>query len=304
MEYTSKETQELKDQFTPVQLLCCTASRQFEDGMLVFGGVGNSFLSVAIAKLVHSPNLILSTEAGYAGFASVSSMVSPADNVGGYRAMVHQGLFETFRDQQAGLVDKACLGLAQIDKFGNVNVTYVDPMIRMNGSGGGSDISSSAKSIVYIAEYLPRIFKKKVDYITNPGFLDGSEDARERANLLGNGPQCMVTNRGVFRFEKETREIYLAEVFPWQDKTDIEAIKKDVPWDLKIADELKIIAPPIREEIDAIALMDPFYTYRTPSFIDTPVGKTFLSGKRDINAYNTICELFDEGIRTAKTRVF
>jgi glutaconate CoA-transferase subunit B len=280
-----------KDKWSPIYKICCTAAREFKDRDVVFGGVGDSFLAVAIAKLVYAPNMILVSEAGYVGIAGISSMNSPSDNVGGVMTTCHQGLFDLFRDQQRGFIDSACLGYAQMDKFGNVGVTYVRPNVRMNGSGGGSDIASSSKSIIYIAEYHPRQFTEKVDYITNPGFIDGSPGAREQAGLSGGGPKAVVTDRGVFRFDPETHEIYLSEVFPWQDEEDINEVVKAFPWTLKRAKDLKIIQPPTDDEVNAVALMDPQYRYRISATMDRPAGKIVLSGKRDINSYRTLAEL-------------
>jgi glutaconate CoA-transferase, subunit B len=291
-DYTS-----LKDKFTTVQLVCCTAARQFKDKDTVFGGVGISFLAVAIAKLVYAPNITLVAEAGYVGFACISSLASPSDNAGGCMASCHQGLFEVFRDQQAGFIDSACVGFAQMDKFGNVGVTYVNPMIRMNGSGGGGDISSSAKSVVYIAEYHPRQFQVKVDYLTNPGFLDGSPAARKKAGLLGGGPECVVTNRGIFRFDPETHEMYLAEVFPWQDEADVAEIVAAAPWSLKVAKDLKTIKPPTEDENNAIALMDPQLRYVLPAAVDRPSGKVALSGRSDMISYNYLLGLNEDSWR-------
>jgi glutaconate CoA-transferase subunit B len=291
---------ELKGKFSPVILTCCAASRQFIDKEVVFGGVGVSFLAVAISKLRYTPCLIMVTEAGYVDFAGVSSMGSPADNHGAIGATLHQGLFDMFRDLQSEHINAACLGLAQVDKYGNANVSYVNPNIRMNGSGGGCDIASSAGRVVYVVKYAARTFKEKLDYITNPGYLDGSPDARKKAGLVGGGPECLVTERGIFRFDEKTHEMYLAEVFPWQDEQDIESIKADVPWDLKVADNLKIIEPPTQGEIDAISLMDPGKAYLEDSILNRPVALISMSGRRDLNAYREIAEIFRAKFQQAK----
>jgi glutaconate CoA-transferase subunit B len=286
-----------KEKWNQIYKVCCTASREFKDRNCVFGGVGISFLAVAIAKLVHAPNMILVAEAGYVGFAGVTSMGSPADNAGGFMAMCHQGLFDMFRDQQAGFMDQACLGFAQIDKFGNVGVTYVNPLIRMNGSGGGGDISSSAKSVVYIGEYNARQFRDRVDYMTNPGYLDGSPDARKKAGLVGGGPSAVVTDRGIFRFDPETHEMYLSDVFPWQDEADINEIVQANPWGLKVADNLKIIAPPSEDEVNAVAMMDPLFGYRITQFVERPAAKYILQGRHDLIAYNFNAVMVEESLR-------
>ena len=100
----------------------------------------------------------------------------------------------------------------------------------------------------------------------------------------------MVTNRGVFRFDVETHEMYLAEVFPWQDKADIEEVRKAFPWNLKVARELKIIAPPTERELWVMRLMDPLGLWTVARVLDTTLGKLVLSGKHDIEAYNALEE--------------
>jgi glutaconate CoA-transferase subunit B len=287
--YTPQQLKEMKAKYLPTELICCTASREIEDGEIVFVGIGISDLAGVIAKLVHAPNSLMVAESGYIGFAGISTMFSPADDWGGTMAMCHQGLPETFVDQQAGLIDVAFLGFAQMDRFGNVNVTYITgPRIRMNGSGGGGDIASSAGRVVYTIEFNARSYVEKLDYMTEPGFLDGSPNSRKKLNLVGGGPSCVVSDRGVFRFDGKTHEMYLAEVFPWQDREDIEEIKKSFPWNLKVAGELKIIEPPTERELWAMRLMDPVGLWTVPKVLDTTVGKLVLSGKHDIEGYNTL----------------
>jgi len=290
----------MKEKYTPPELVCCTGSREVEDREVVFVGIGISDLAGAVAKLVHTPNAILVAEAGYVGFPSVSVLISPADNSAGAMAMCHQGLPDMFIDQQSALIDVSYLGFAQMDKFGNVNVTYiVGPQVKMNGSGGGGDIASSAGRVVYTVEYNPRQWVEKVDYMTEAGFLDGSPDARKKANLVGGGPSAVVTNRGVFRFDSETHELYLAEVFPWQDETDIEEVKKGFPWDLKVARELKIIEPPTERELWALRLMDPNGQYIIASIMDRPIGKIIMDGKFDLEGYDTYLGLMERVMREA-----
>ena len=147
--YTPEQRKEMKEKYSAAELVCCTGSREVEDNEVVFVGIGISDLAGAIAKLVHTPNAILVAEAGYIGFPSVAVLISPADNSAGAMAMCHQGLPEVFIDQQSGLIDVAYLGFAQMDKYGNVNVSYITgPQIRMNGSGGGGDIASSAGRVI------------------------------------------------------------------------------------------------------------------------------------------------------------
>lgn len=291
-QYTPEQLTEMKTKYTAPELVVCSASREVVDREVVFVGIGISDLAGAVAKLVHTPNVILVAEAGYVGFPSISVLISPADNSAGCMAMCHQGLPDMFIDQQAGLVDIAYLGFAQMDKYGNVNVSYITGrQLKMNGSGGGGDIASSAGRIVYTAEFNARQWVEKLDYMTETGFFDGSPGARKKANLVGGGPSAVATDRGIFRFDTTTHEIYLAEVFPWQDNADIAAIKESFPWDLKIAKDLKIMEPPTEKELTLLKLMDPMGQYLIASIMDRPIGKYVLRGNIGLEACDEICLL-------------
>jgi glutaconate CoA-transferase subunit B len=297
-QYTPEQLEVMKSKYTPPELVCCAGSREIMDREVVFVGIGISDLAGAVAKLVHTPNVILVAEAGYIGFPSVAVLISPADNAAGTMAMCHQSLPEVFIDQQAGFIDVAYLGFAQMDKYGNVNVSYITgKQLKMNGSGGGGDIASSAGRVVYTAEFNPRQWVKKVDYMTELGFLDGSRDARKKANLVGGGPSAVATNRGVFRFDSETHELYLAEVFPWQDEKDIEEVRKSFPWDLKVAEELKIMEPPTERELWALRLMDSTSNYILPSILDRPIGRIILAGRLNLEGYDEYLGMQEKAFR-------
>jgi glutaconate CoA-transferase subunit B len=296
--YTSEQLEVMKSKYTPPELVCCAGSRETVDREVVFVGIGISDLAGAVAKLVHTPNVILVAEAGYIGFPSVAVLISPADNAAGKMAMCHQSLPEVFIDQQSGFIDVAYLGFAQMDRYGNVNVSYITgKQLKMNGSGGGGDIASSAGRVVYTVEFNPRQWVKKVDYMTEMGFLDGSRDARKKANLVGGGPSAVATDRGVFRFAPETHELYLAEVFPWQDESDIEEVRKGFPWDLKVEEDLKIMEPPTERELWALRLMDSTSNYILASVMDRPIGKILLAGKLDLEGYDEYLGMQEKALR-------
>ncbi|MFX1257433.1 MAG: hypothetical protein ACFFAN_06225, partial [Promethearchaeota archaeon] len=98
--------------------------------------------------------------------------------------------------------------------------------------------------------------------MTSPGWLTGG-DSRRKAGLSG-GPYALVTKYGLFRFDEDTKEIYLANIFP---QTIVEEIRKLIPWDLKIAEDfgkvLEKIDPPKFEELEFIRKFDPFFGIRS-----------------------------------------
>ena len=66
-----------------------------------------------------------------------------------------------------------------------------------------------------------RRFINKVDYITSPGWMDGP-GGREKVGLPGNrGPIMVVTDRGILKFDEETKRMYLAGYYPTSSPEDV-----------------------------------------------------------------------------------
>jgi glutaconate CoA-transferase subunit B len=161
---------------------------------------------------------------------------------------------------QGGWVDVGFLAGSQIDKYGNINTTvigeYEKPKSRLPGSGGANPIGSLAKRVLIIALHNTRSLAEKVDFITTPGYLDGP-GARERWGLPPEtGPQVIITNKAVMRFDKETKEAYLESYHPG---TTVAEVVKLTPWELKVSDDVCETEPPREEEIRVIReVIDPY----------------------------------------------
>ena len=149
---------------------------------------------------------------------------------------------------QRGFIDVGFLGGAQVDKYGNINSTvigdYEKPKIRLPGSGGGCEIAALSKRVVIITPHEKRRMVDKVDFITSPGFLAGS-DARERL-VSGGGPSAVITTMGVLRFDQLSREMYLDSYYPG---LSVDQVKENTGWDLKVSPNVKETEPPTTEEV-------------------------------------------------------
>ena len=70
----------------------------------------------------------------------------------------------------------------------------------------------------------------------------------------GQGPTMLLTTKGVFHFDDKTKELVLTQLHPG---VTLDSVKKDVPWDLKIAATLTETPPPSDAEIDFIRRFSP-----------------------------------------------
>jgi glutaconate CoA-transferase subunit B len=166
---------------------------------------------------------------------------------------------------QNGRVSLGFIGGAEVDRFGNLNTTYIrrgeNIPIRLPGSGGGSDIASLSQRFVIIMKHEKRRFLEKVSYITSPGFGNGG-GWRERNGLRGGGPCAVITTKGILRFDSETKEMVLNSIHPG---ITVEQVLENTGWDLRCARKIERTKPPMRSELRMIKKYDPlgFWTRST-----------------------------------------
>lgn len=243
--------------YTLDELLIITVAREIKDGDNVILGVGLPTTAGAMAKALHAPHATLMMESG---IVDIEPLVPPnhiadANACRGFSSATD--LFSMFTMCYRGFVDVCFLGVAQIDRFGNINTTvigdYYKPTMRMPGAGGAPDFMSYSKHTILTMR--GGDFVNKLDYFTSPGYLTGG-DARDKSGLFptGSGPSMLLTTKGVFRFDAMTKELYLSKLHPG---VTVDMVKKDVPWDLKIADDLSETDRPTDREIDFIRKFAP-----------------------------------------------
>jgi glutaconate CoA-transferase subunit B len=237
------------------------AAREIGDGELVFVGMRLPLLAFALAKRTHAPTAIGLFENGL-----VRDRVPPPDlytmsdapNV--VRAAWATGLLEVMQLLQRGDVDLGFIGGAEVDRFGNINTNVIGspehPTVKLPGSGGGADIACLAQRLVSLMEHEPRRLRERVDFITSPGYGDGSSDWRARQGLVRvrGGPAAVITTLGVLRFDPATREAYLASFHPFTTPQEVQAA---TGWPLKLAEDCSPTRGPTPDELRLIREADP-----------------------------------------------
>ena len=168
-----------KGTYTDRELMVIAAGREIRDGDLVFVGMRLPLVAFAFATRTHAPGALGIFDNGLVReepAAETLMTMSDTPNIPG--ALWCAGTLDVMGLLQQGLIDLGFIGGAEIDRYGNLNTSYIGdrrhPTVRLPGSGGGADIASLAKRFVVIMPQERHRFVERAHFITSPGFGDGA----------------------------------------------------------------------------------------------------------------------------------
>jgi len=245
--------------YTPQELMVAVAAREIADGDLVFVGMRLPILAFGVARNTHAPGARGLFELGLLrdqpAQAFLATMGDPP-NVAG--ALWATRMSNTMALLAQGRVDLGFIGGAEVDRFGNLNTSYVGdrvrPAVKLPGSGGGADIAILSRRWVTLMNHEKRRLVDRVSFITSPGFGDGTPGWRRERGLRGGGPAAIVTTLCVLRFPEGGGEAQLASVHPGVSE---EQVRAETGWELKAASDLGETPPPDERELAWIRRLDP-----------------------------------------------
>ena len=249
----------MSDGYTPQELMVAVAAREIADGELVFVGMRLPVLAYGVARSTHAPNARALFELGLLrdqpAEAFLGTMGDPP-NVA--RALWATRMSNVMALLAQGAADLGFIGGAEVDRFGNLNTSYIGPpprpQVKLPGSGGGADIAILARRWVTLMNHEKRRLVERVSYVTSPGHGDGTAGWRTRHGLLGGGPAAIVTTLAVFRFPPGGGEAELATVHPGHT---VEEVKAETGWPVKVSSVCRETAPPTAGELAQIRRLDP-----------------------------------------------
>jgi glutaconate CoA-transferase subunit B len=243
--------------YTPAELMVVAGAREITDAAVVFVGMRLPLLAFALAKRTHARNAIGLFENGVIrDEPSPALLFTMGDPPNIERASMCCRMTTVMGLLQKGEVDLGFIGGAEVDKFGNVNSSYVGdprkPAVKLPGSGGAADIASLAKRFVVIVGHDPRRLVERVSYVTSPGNGDGA-GWRQRNGLPGGGPAAIITTLAVLRFA-DSGEAYVASIHPG---VEAEEVKRRTAWPVAFAPNCTRTPEPTDEELRVIREVDP-----------------------------------------------
>jgi glutaconate CoA-transferase subunit B len=244
--------------YTAQELMVTAAAREIGDGELVFVGMRLPILAYGVARGSHAPSARALFECGLMrdepASAFLATMGDPPNVRGALWATRMSNVMALLAQ---GAVDLGFIGGAEVDRFGNLNTSYIGdprrPATKLPGSGGGADIAILSRRWVTLMSHERRRLVERVSYVTSPGHGDGP-GWRARTGLPGGGPSAIVTTMAVLRFPREGGEAYLASVHPG---CSVDEVRAETGWDLAVAPDAGTTPEPTEGELAQIRRLDP-----------------------------------------------
>jgi glutaconate CoA-transferase subunit B len=244
--------------YTLSQLMVTAAAREIADGEVVFVGMRLPLLGFLLAKSTHAPGAVGVYELGIVRDAvAPEPILTMGDLPNLNRAQWLADTGDAMGLLQQGGVDVSFIGGAQVDRYGNLNTSYIGGTesveTRLPGSGGACDLACLGQRHIIVMNHQKRRFVPRVDYITSPGFGNGP-GWRVQMGLPRGGPSAVITTLGVLLFDSATCEMILSATHPG---VTVEQVCQNTGWPLKVADEVTVTPAPTATELEMIRKFDP-----------------------------------------------
>jgi glutaconate CoA-transferase subunit B len=249
-------------EYTPSELMAAAGARELQDRQVVAVGLGLPVVATFLAKQTHAPSITILFELGVIDPEPVDCGVGLADPRVWYRAKVLSSFVDILGTiLHKGRVDVGFLGGLETDQYGNLNTTLVgDPRGKfrhMVGSGGANDIASCANKTIIIIRHEARKLKEAISFITSPGYIRGG-DSRAQAGLPG-GPSRVITDKAIFGFHPETKQMTLMSIHPGNTLDDVLGTMGFAPI---VPQRVPYTEPPTEEQVRLIReVIDPQRMY-------------------------------------------
>src|SRR5882724_10889961 len=108
------------------EIMAAAGARELRNGEVVVVGLGLPQVASVLAKRTHAPKLTTLLEIGVVDSNPIDTPVGLADSRIFYRATCWSGFLDILgMNLHRGIVDVGFLGALEIDRFGNINTTFL-----------------------------------------------------------------------------------------------------------------------------------------------------------------------------------
>ena len=215
--------------FSINEVMVAAIARHLRDGELGFVGVGTAgraytvavgipIAAARLAQLSHAPDFtiywgnLLSPDLGrvpsswlqdtYTRWPSAAMLADCGQKLD----MLTKGMF-----------DVSFVSAAQVDRFGNLNITVIgehdQPKVRLVGCLAQPELYAFVRRPIIVVDLDRRTFVEHVDFVTSFGHRRGGV-VRAELDLPGPGPSAVFTDKAVFDFCEGQGEMRLVSLHP------------------------------------------------------------------------------------------
>ncbi len=255
--------------FTLAELMIVAASEAWRnDGELLASGIGViPRLGASLAKLTHSPELLMTDSEAYLVAEPI-----PLGPRGDYQPRYegYMGFERVFECVWAGR-RHAMIGPTQIDQWGQTNLScigdYENPKVAMLGVRGLPGNSINHKNSLFVPNHNTRVFVSgEVDMVSSVGFNSKRWQEGVRNDLM-DIPR-IITNLCVIDFEGPERAARIRSLHPG---VGLEEVVEMTGFPLIAEPDLAETAAPTEEQLSIIRQLDP-HDFRDRQLKDNPPG--------------------------------
>lgn len=252
------------------ELLACVVARTIQNGDLIFVGVGTNgraftlavgipLVAARLAQLNQAPDAMVY----WGNLLDPDLSVVPDD--------IRQDTFTRWPaaacpsddGYKCDMLTRRCFDMsfssgAQVDRFGNLNITaignYRRPTVRLVGSLAQPEHLAFVHRPIIMMDLSRRSFVAKLDFMTSVGHYKGG-NSRTDIGLDAGGPCLVVTDKAIFDFDPITKEMRVSSIHPG---VELKEVLENMDFRPVIPDDIPVTLAPSLRELDHIrSVVDP-----------------------------------------------
>jgi glutaconate CoA-transferase subunit B len=209
-------------------------------------------LAMSIARKTHAPDMAYIS--GAEGVDPELDRIFPSsfDARLNRNAVAYFGLHEAFDLAQRGELNAMFLGAAQVDRYGNTNLSVIGdperPKVQLPGGAASAFLMPiTPKVVIWVSRHSKRVFVAEVDFVTGQGYNHRSEEHKQNELVV-------VSNLGVMNFKNPDRVMQIQSCHPGHT---VDEIKESTGFELQVASDLGETPAPSSKVLELIQAMDP-----------------------------------------------